>query len=104
MLILLITGEASGLIYPSSKTKVAVKTTNNPLDSSQQEALLSEIKILSNLDLHLNLVNMMGSCTSDIHLSGELWLLLEFCEHGTIFYIQTSLLNILKHLLDIKYF
>ena len=85
ILILLITGEASGLIYPNSKTKVAVKTTNNPLDSSQQEALLSEIKILSNLDLHLNLVNMMGSCTSDIHLSGELWLLLEFCEHGTIF-------------------
>ena len=83
--ILLITGEASGLIYPSSKTKVAVKTTNNPLDSSQQEALLSEIKILSNLDMHLNLVNMMGSCMTDIHLSGELWLLLEFCEHGTFF-------------------
>ena len=79
------TGEASGLIYPNSKTKVAIKTTNDPLDTSQRLALLSEIKILSNLDLHLNLVNMMGSCTSDILSNGELWLLLEFCEHGMMY-------------------
>ena len=92
------------MIYPNSKTKVAVKTTNNPLDSSQQEALLSEIKILSNLDLHLNLVNMMGSCTSDIHLSGELWLLLEFCEHGMQFSYGFQLHFLTLHLLDIHYF
>ena len=71
------------MIYPNSKTKVAVKTVNDPFDTSQRLALLSEVKILSNLDLHLNLVNMMGSCTADITSSGELWLLLEFCEHGT---------------------
>ena len=52
------------------------------LDKSQRTALLCEIKILSNLELHLNLVNMMGSCTSDFVSSGELWLLLEYCEHG----------------------
>ena len=54
----------------------------DPFDRSQRTALLSEIKILSNLELHLNLVNMMGSCTTDFVSSGELWLLLEYCEHG----------------------
>ena len=77
-------GEASGLLHPSSTTKVAVKTVNDPFDGAQRTALLCEMKILSNLELHLNLVNMMGSCTSDFANSGELWLLLEFCQHGKI--------------------
>ena len=79
-----IVGEASGLLHPSSKTKVAVKTVNDPFDGAQRTALLCEMKILSNLELHLNLVNMMGSCTSDFANSGELWLLLEFCQHGKL--------------------
>ena len=78
----LISGEAMGLLHPSSNMKVAIKTVNDPLDGPQRTALLCEMKILSNLDLHLNLVNMMGSCTSDFAVSGELWLLLEFCQHG----------------------
>merc|ERR1719322_2060067 len=75
-------GEAVGLFHPDSKTKVAVKTVNDPFDGAQRTALLCEMKILSNLELHLNLVNMMGSCTSDFANSGELWLLLEFCQYG----------------------
>merc|ERR1719188_771020 len=75
-------GEAIGLFHPDSKTKVAVKTVNDPFDGAQRTALLCEMKILSNLELHLNLVNMMGSCTSDFANSGELWLLLEFCQYG----------------------
>ena len=77
-----ILGEAIGLFHPDSKTKVAVKTVNDPFDGAQRTALLCEMKILSNLELHLNLVNMMGSCTSDFANSGELWLLLEFCQYG----------------------
>ena len=77
-----IVGEAVGLFYPNSTTKVAIKTAMDPFDRSQRTALLSEIKILSNLELHLNLVNMMGSCTTDFVSSGDLWLLLEFCELG----------------------
>ena len=76
-------GEAMGLFYADSRTQVAIKTVNDPLDGPQRTALLCEMKILSNLELHLNLVNMMGSCTSDFAVSGELYLLLEFCEHGT---------------------
>ena len=103
--LLSISGEAIGLIHPNSNTKVAVKTTSDALDNSQRVALESEIKILSNLDLHLNLVNMMGSCTTDVHLSGELWLLLEFCEHGMQFSYGFQL-HFLTYriLLDIHYF
>ena len=72
-----------GLFYADSRTQVAIKTVNDPLDGPQRTALVCEMKILSNLELHLNLVNMMGSCISDFAVSGELWLLLEFCEHGT---------------------
>ena len=73
--------------YPQLKTKVAVKTVNDVSDPAQRMALLCEIKIMSNLDPHLNLVNMMGSCTSDFIARGELWLLLEFCEQGIIKFV-----------------
>ena len=76
-------GEAEGLYYPGSVNKVAVKTVNDALDRSQLTALLCEVKILANLEHHLNLVNLMGSCTSELH-NGELWLLLEFCGHGDL--------------------
>ena len=76
------TGEVMGLTDANSKTKVAVKTAKYDFDSSQRLTLLCEIKILSSLDLHLNLVNMVASCTSCLISSGKLWILLEFCEHG----------------------
>ena len=75
-------GEATSLMYPNSKTPVAVKTVNDPLDGSQRTALLCEIKILSNLDMHLNLVNMLGSCTTEFVKTGDFFMLLEFCEKG----------------------
>ena len=65
---------------------------NDPFDGAQRTALLCEMKILSNLELHLNLVNMMGSCTSDFANSGELWLLLEFCQYGKFDSIEIRLL------------
>ena len=33
---------------------------------------------------HINLVNMVGSCTSDLEGLGDLWLLIEFCEYGDL--------------------
>jgi serine/threonine protein kinase len=57
----------------------------------QLAALLCEVKILANLDHHLNLVNLMGACTSELH-NGELLLLLEFCSHGDLKVINAALL------------
>ena len=76
-------GEAEGLLHPGSMTKVAIKTVNDVLDLGQFTALMCEMKILTNLDLHLNLVNLLGSCTSQLE-NRSLWLLLEFCPGGDL--------------------
>ena len=74
-------GVTEDFINPQKKTKVAIKSVNNPLDPSQIYALMCEIKVLDKLEMHLNLVNMVGACTTKFRV-GELWLLLEFCPHG----------------------
>ena len=77
-------GEANGLYYPKSKTDVAIKTIHETSDPFEIEVFMAEIKILSNLDLHCNLVNMLGSHTTKIKETGEMWLLLEFCDWGDL--------------------
>ena len=74
-------GMVEDLIDPGQKTKVAVKTVKNRLDPAQIFALMCEIKVLDKLEIHLNLVNMIGACTNEFR-SGEIWLLLEYCPHG----------------------
>ena len=75
-------GHAIGLVYPNSKTEVAIKTVNDPFDSKQRTALFCEMKILSNLEIHINLVNMIGSCTTEFIKSGDVFMLIEYCEQG----------------------
>ena len=81
---------ASGLFHKDIETRVAIKTVKDPSEKSQRAALFCEIKILSNLDPHRNLVNMVGSCTSDFVSTGRIWMLLEFCDHGNIDTYQLS--------------
>ena len=88
-------GSAEDLIQPRHKMKVAIKTVNNSLDFSQLYALLCEIKVLDMLDLHLNLVNMFGACTSQIK-NGQLWLVLEYCPYGDMKSFLLKNKNILK--------
>merc|ERR1719210_1659666 len=76
-------GTANGIFHPGSVTKVAIKTVNDNLDRTQVGALLCEIKILASLELNLNLVNLLGSCTSNLH-NGDLYMLMEFCPHGNL--------------------
>ena len=76
-------GIAEGLFHPGHKTKVAIKTVNNTLDYTQLHALMCEMKVLAKLEIQLNLVNMLGACTSQLE-EGQLWLLLEFCPHGDL--------------------
>ena len=76
-------GMAKDVTESGLSIKVAVKTPNNPYDVTQVHSLMCEIKVLSNLENHLNLVNMVGACTTDFQ-SGKLWLLLEFCHYGNM--------------------
>lgn len=77
-------GEIVGLFYPGSKTTVAIKTINDRSSLDDVTSLFCEIIILSNLSLHCNLVNMLGACTSNAEVDGNIFVLLEFCEKGDI--------------------
>lgn len=77
-------GEIKGLCGPNTKTVVAIKTIAGAGDASEIDNFLYEIKIMGYVNPHLNLVNMIGSCTSELEESKELWLLLEFCKHGDL--------------------
>jgi serine/threonine protein kinase len=77
-------GELDGLYGPNSKTTVAVKSMNGPNDGAELTDFLQEIKIMSYIKPHLNLVNMIGSCSSYIQSERELWLIIEFCPHGDL--------------------
>ena len=74
-------GIAEDLIFPGQKIKVAIKSVNNPLDPAEVYSLLCEIKILDQLENRLDLVNMIGACTTHFK-SGKIWLILEYCSHG----------------------
>ena len=74
-------GMAEDLSNPGQKNKVAIKSVKNPLDPAQVYAMICEIKVMDKLEFHLNLVNMLGACTTELK-SGKIWLLLEYCPHG----------------------
>ena len=77
-------GEASIPLLSTEKMKVAIKTVTQQSNQDQFSALISEIKILSNLDPHVNLVNMLGCCTSRLAAEGKVWLFLEYCNESDI--------------------
>ena len=46
---------------------VAVKMVRSEANIAATEALMSELKILIYLGSHLNVVNLLGACTKQIH-------------------------------------
>ena len=77
-------GSASN-IYGPQTTKVVVKQVKDVLkaDDSQMDAVIAEMKIMSNLNMHPNLVNLLGACTSELCYN-KISLLLEFCPYGDL--------------------
>lgn len=59
-------------------TKVAIKMVKS--NSGAVQSLLSELKILIHVGRHLNVVNLLGACTS----GGPVYLITEFCRHGDL--------------------
>ena len=57
--------EVSGMKGHDTKT-VAVKMVRSQANVSAIEALVSEMKIMSFLGSHLNVVNLIGACTKGI--------------------------------------
>ena len=77
-------GEVSGLYYNESKATVAIKSVHGFGPQDDIDNLLLEVKLMSYIHPHLNLVSMIGSCSSELTTNGILWLLIEFCEYGDL--------------------
>ncbi|KAM4622063.1 platelet-derived growth factor receptor beta [Polymixia lowei] len=71
---------AYGLGHSQSSTKVAVKMLKSTARRSETQALMSELKIMSHLGPHLNIVNLLGACTKQ----GPLYLVTEYCRYGDL--------------------
>ncbi|XP_029924288.1 macrophage colony-stimulating factor 1 receptor 2 [Myripristis murdjan] len=61
-------------------TRVAVKMLKPSAHSEEREALMSELKILSHLGYHDNIVNLLGACTR----GGPMLMITEYCSHGDL--------------------
>ena len=86
-------GHVTGLYHASSQTVVAIKSIKSgQINEIELEYMLSEIKIMNNISPNLNLVSMIASCTSDFEETGNMFLLLEYCQYGD-----------LKNYLNMKY-
>ncbi|ODM87470.1 Platelet-derived growth factor receptor alpha [Orchesella cincta] len=73
-----------GIVVTSNcETKVAVKTTMPSSPSTAMTGLLSEIKVLTYLGNHDNIVNIIGAYTKAIK-KGNVYLFLELCENGSL--------------------
>lgn len=61
--------EAKSIIDPNETTVVAVKMVKPSSDASHTKSLVSELKIMTHIGKHLNIVNLLGACTENITTS-----------------------------------
>eukprot|EP00062_Callorhinchus_milii_P008291 gi/632950987/ref/XP_007891037.1/ PREDICTED: mast/stem cell growth factor receptor Kit [Callorhinchus milii] len=71
---------AYGLTKADSVMTVAVKMLKPSAHSTEKEALMSELKVLSHLGQHINIVNLMGACT----VGGPVLVITEYCCFGDL--------------------
>ncbi|KAJ7316403.1 hypothetical protein JRQ81_002565 [Phrynocephalus forsythii] len=71
---------AFGLGKEDSVMKVAVKMLKSTAHTDEQEALMSELKIMSHLGHHENIVNLLGACTH----GGPVLVITEYCPYGDL--------------------
>ncbi|XP_043091244.1 KIT proto-oncogene, receptor tyrosine kinase b isoform X2 [Puntigrus tetrazona] len=80
---------AYGLCSADTVTTVAVKMLKPSAHSTEKEALMSELKVLSYIGNHINIVNLLGACT----VGGPILVITEYCCYG-------DLLNFLRRKRD----
>uniref|UniRef100_A0A3Q1JB40 receptor protein-tyrosine kinase n=1 Tax=Anabas testudineus TaxID=64144 RepID=A0A3Q1JB40_ANATE len=71
---------AYGLGKEDNVLRVAVKMLKASAHSDEREALMSELKILSHLGHHKNIVNLLGACT----YGGPVFVITEYCSLGDL--------------------
>ncbi|XP_019408937.1 PREDICTED: mast/stem cell growth factor receptor Kit isoform X2 [Crocodylus porosus] len=80
---------AYGLFKSDAAMTVAVKMLKPSAHLTEREALMSELKVLSYLGNHINIVNLLGACT----IGGPTLVITEYCCYG-------DLLNFLRRKRD----
>ncbi|KAK3541484.1 hypothetical protein QTP86_027236, partial [Hemibagrus guttatus] len=78
---------AYGISKPGVSMQVAVKMLKEKHQAVEKEALMSELKMLTYIGQHVNIVNLLGACTG----TGPIYLIFQFCRYG-------DLLNYLKNM------
>ncbi|KAM3623906.1 uncharacterized protein V6R79_017019 [Siganus canaliculatus] len=71
---------AYGLCSADTVTTVAVKMLKPNPHSTEKEALMSELKVLTYLGNHMNIVNLLGACT----VGGPILVITEYCCYGDL--------------------
>lgn len=68
---------------PSEATTVAVKMVRDNGNMNQLTSLASELKILTHLGSHINILNVLGAVTLDLAF-GQLYVIVEYCCYGNL--------------------
>uniref|UniRef100_A0A8C4JE17 receptor protein-tyrosine kinase n=1 Tax=Dromaius novaehollandiae TaxID=8790 RepID=A0A8C4JE17_DRONO len=93
---------AYGISKAGDSVQVAVKMLKEKSDTSEKEALMSELKMMTHIGSHENIVNLLGACT----VSGPIYLIFEYCCYGDLLnYLRSkrekfhwTLTDIFKHI------
>lgn len=75
--------EATGIVPWEPVSIVAVKMVKPQADITYIKALMSELKIMAALGKHLNIVNLLGACTTSLNRR-ELLVIVEYCRFGNL--------------------
>ncbi|KFU95688.1 Receptor-type tyrosine-protein kinase FLT3, partial [Chaetura pelagica] len=71
---------AYGIRDAGDSIQVAVKMLKEKPDASEKDALMSELKMMTHIGSHENIVNLLGACT----VSGPIYLIFEYCCYGDL--------------------
>uniref|UniRef100_A0A663LWC2 receptor protein-tyrosine kinase n=1 Tax=Athene cunicularia TaxID=194338 RepID=A0A663LWC2_ATHCN len=71
---------AYGINNAGDSVQVAVKMLKEKPDASEKDALMSELKMMTHIGSHENIVNLLGACT----VSGPIYLIFEYCCYGDL--------------------
>ncbi|ODN06563.1 Fibroblast growth factor receptor 1 [Orchesella cincta] len=73
-------GTADGIIEKGIVSTVAVKTLKKQHSDAELVDLISEMETMKALGKHVNIINLLGCCTT----GGELLVIMEFAENGNL--------------------
>ena len=77
-------GKICGTAKQTRAMTVAIKSIVGFATEKEITDFLTEINIMSQLNPNLNLVSMVGCCTTELEKENQLWLIIEYCEHGDL--------------------